>query len=152
MKIYLDTSVLVAAITTETATPAVQAWLGMHAAASLAISAWSVTELHSALALKQRTGQIDPTERRIAHDSFTGLVRNNLVQVAITGTSFADAASLIDRSDRLRAGDALHLSIARQHGLVLATLDQPFLRAAMALDAQAISPLMGPTPGVKLPL
>jgi uncharacterized protein len=136
----LDTSVLIAAITTETTTSAVLDWIGQQLPASLAISGWSITELHSALALKQRTGQIDSSERRIAHNSFDKLLRPNLIMLPIPGDSFTQAARLIDEATSLRASDALHLAIIRHHGIELVTLDQAFAREAVVLGTVAISP------------
>jgi hypothetical protein len=46
--LYLDTSVLVAALTNEAETEAIQRWLGQQTGDELAISDWVVTELSSA--------------------------------------------------------------------------------------------------------
>ena len=52
--LYLDTCVLLAVLTPEVHSARAAAFLS-EASAPLAISAWSVTELHSALGLKVRT-------------------------------------------------------------------------------------------------
>ena len=141
MSLYLDTSVVVKAVTTEQDYQAVQAWLAAQAQGTLFISDWSVTELHSALALKRRTGQINDVERALALSALAMLCDESLAMLAVPSSMFRDAATLIDRAANLRAGDALHLAIGRHHGLTFASLDQNLLRAAISLGTNAVSPL-----------
>ena len=56
--LYVDTSVLVALCTHETQTAAALKWYEACTDA-LAAAVWCVTEFASALALKQRTGQLN---------------------------------------------------------------------------------------------
>ena len=141
MSLYLDTSVVVKAVTAEQDYQSVQAWLAEQAQGTLFISDWSVTELHSALALKRRTGQINDIERALALSAFAMLCDESFAISPIPVSMFRVAATLIDRAANLRAGDALHLAIARHHGLTLVSLDQALLRVAINLGTSAVSPL-----------
>jgi predicted nucleic acid-binding protein len=80
LTLYLDTSLLVAALTNETETRRMQAWLGEQEPSDLAISDWVITEFSAALSMKLRSGQIEvihradalgcsPAERRQLHHS-----------------------------------------------------------------------------------
>ena len=60
--IYLDTSLLIAALCAEGKSDAVHAWLDLHRDDLLVISCWAVTEVASAVILKQRKGDLDSDE------------------------------------------------------------------------------------------
>ena len=58
MTLYLDTSLLVAALTNEPDTPRVQKWFRQVERQDITISDLVVTEMSSSLSIKVRTGQI----------------------------------------------------------------------------------------------
>ncbi len=141
MTFYLDTSVLVAALTNETATARVQRWLGEREAEELAISEWVATEFSAALSIKLRSGQIGPDERAAALAAFVRLSSDSLSALPVSPAQFRAAARFADRQELgLRAGDALHLAIAADHGATIATLDRRLAKAALALGIGALSP------------
>ncbi|ADC72191.1 conserved hypothetical protein [Thioalkalivibrio sp. K90mix] len=75
---YLDTSILVAALTREPRTEDMQKWLAAQSADSLCISDWVLTEFSTALSMKVRMEILTPRERATVLGAFAALRESSL--------------------------------------------------------------------------
>lgn len=136
---YLDTSVLVSALTHESRTREMQIWLGTQPIDQLTISDWVVTEFSGALSLKLTTGQLTPEQRASVLAMFTQLRQESLQRFSITSNDFHAAAQMADHyQSGLRSGDALHLAIAANHGAQFCTLDRQLSKAAEVMGVSVL--------------
>jgi len=137
--LYLDTSLLVAALTHETKTARVQTWLGDQDPAGLAISEWVVTEFSAALSVKLRARQIEADGRATGLDTFARWCADSLAVLPISSLHFRVAARFADQhAFGLCAGDSLHLAISADHGATLCTLDRRLSEAGSALGVRMV--------------
>lgn len=135
--LYLDTSVLVSALTPEATTPRVQEWLAAQDAGQLAVSDWVLTEFGCALSAKMRLGTLRQTDRARAAAVLRTWVDETLTVHAIGRAAFSAAGRLCQTaSPPLRAPDALHLAVAAELGAALITSDRAQARAGQEVGVQ----------------
>ena len=104
----------------------------------LVISDWVMAEFSAALSIKVRTGQLGPEHRAEALAVFRSMAELSLNIVSVSRMDFAAAARLSDQhTSGLRAGDALHLAIAANHGYRLVSLDRTLAQSGLELGVDA---------------
>jgi predicted nucleic acid-binding protein len=140
--LYMDTCVLLAVLLPEVHSDTAAAFLA-QAREPLAISSWSVTELHSALGLKVRTKALSQAQAEAVLQGFARGLAQGLLVLELEPQDFRNAnACLRGWSTPLRAADALHLAIASGRGSTLCSLDAALVAAAqqLGLEAQLLAP------------
>ena len=137
--IYIDTSIFVALCTTEPKSDAVDKWHDSSSAKMIS-STWAFTEFSSALSLKVRSNQITEKQSREAWKKFDTLCQNDIELMPIESKTYYSAGILvIDSKSNLRAGDALHLAVAKYFkAKSIITLDKVFEKNASRLKIKTI--------------
>jgi len=133
-KVYLDTNVLMALLCPEPETDFVIGWFSRSDALDVVSSPWCRTELASALAIKQRTGQLSKKEAELAIGKGLSVLASTRCEPFET-VDFDEAAVMCALPAlNLRGPDALHLAIAKRVGCPrLATMDVVMAKAAKKL-------------------
>jgi predicted nucleic acid-binding protein len=135
---YVDTSVLVPLFRDEAVSLKAEDFLGRQPAGCLAISHWTRVEFASAFARDVRMGLHEKFALQ-AIGEFEQLVAESFITWLPTAADYELARSFVQRfASKLRAGDALHLAIAKNHGAEMVyTLDEGLLSAARLLKVRA---------------
>lgn len=128
---YFDTSFLVPLIRPEPSSAAVSKFFSTLDSQELAVSVWTRVELASALAREVRARTLTADEAARSAAQFDVMVERSFSILTADVSDFDLAASYLLKFDTgLRAGDALHLAIATNHGAeAFYTLDKVLNRA-----------------------
>jgi predicted nucleic acid-binding protein len=96
-------------------------------------------ELASLLSRRQRMGDVDGEQAERIRAAFDRVLGESLHLLVPTPEDFVTAADLLrDHASGLRAGDALHLAVARNRGpMPILTLDRGLVKAAKRLGIAA---------------
>lgn len=135
--IYLDTSALVPLFVPESDSVKVRLWrdaLPLKRKDALAISAWGLTEFASAMGLKVRSRELTKSEADAALALLENVFVPHVTVLEVTPTDFKLAETMLRTfSLGLRAGDALHLAIAKRCAATsIMALDRNLRKAATA--------------------
>lgn len=113
--IYADASAVVAFLVNEPHTPALMRWLEDHADLDLVSADWCITEVASALSRKVRVGTLAAADARDAWLEFHEACDSLLDLASVEADDFSAAAQLcLVPESGMRAGDSLHLAVARR--------------------------------------
>jgi len=134
MRVYVDTSVLVAAHTREPYTDIAQAWLAAQSGSTLLLSTWTLLECDSAMAIKLRRGELDHAGQMAAIADINAFAACFPSFVVPTEADHQRSRELCRHAaSGLRAGDSLHLAMAlRLNASHFATLDKVLAANAAA--------------------
>lgn len=130
--LYLDSSCLPPYFTPETGSARADAFFGSaHKGSRIALSHWTITEFHSAIAQKTRSGVLLADQQSTVLAAFAAFAASNLECWGVQSVDFTEASALLSHYRLgLRAGDALHLAIAKRQRATLVSLDAAQLDAA----------------------
>ena len=132
---YFDTSFLVPLFLQEATSVRIERAMAGLADQDLAISHWTRVEFSSLLAREVRMGSLDARTAREVDAEFESVARQSFTVLLPSGDDFDLAKQYIGRHQSgLRAGDALHLAIAQNHGSThVYSLDNTLLKAGRLL-------------------
>jgi len=136
---YFDTSILVPLVLPEPTSNRVEAYARALPLGSLYLSHWGRTEVASAVSREVRLQSLSPEQGRRVWDRFSQMVDDSFRLIAPQVGDFSTAdAFVLQFATALRAGDALHLAIAKNRGAAsLLTLDRGLIKAARLLGIPA---------------
>ena len=136
---YVDTSVWIAMLTQEANAEDVLSYLERKQQ-HLLTAEWTRTELASALGIKARRKELTQAQVSEVLEKFELWISAGLNVAPVQSDDFYIAAKMCENTEsRLRAGDALHLSVAKRHEVsYVFTLDHDMQRGAQSLGMQII--------------
>ena len=137
--LYFDTSFLTPLLLQEQSTARVERYVAQLPAGTLYISHWTRVEFASLIAREVCMSSLSPDQGREILGQFGKLIEESYRVVTPGVADFELAMRFVSEfSSGLRAGDALHLAIARNHDAEqVLSLDDGLLKAAKMLKVKA---------------
>jgi predicted nucleic acid-binding protein len=137
---YFDTSFIVPLFINEPTSEEVAAKLQAIPPTEIALSLWTKTEFSSVLARKVRMQESTEEFAFETINKFEQMMANSCQVIIPEAADFDLSAQYVQNFQTgLRAGDALHLAIAKNHGAILIyTLDVKLAKAASLLNIPCI--------------
>lgn len=137
--LYFDTRFLAPLILEESTSEKIEAFFAKLPAGGLYVSHWTRIEFSSLIAREVRMGGLAESDALLAIAQFDELMVESFQILAPGVADYELAKEYIQHfTTKLRAGDALHLAIATNHGAkALYTLDEGLLAAAKLLKVHA---------------
>ena len=136
---YFDTSFLAPLILEEATSTKIEAFFAKLPVGELYVSHWTRVEFASLIAREVRMGGLAESDALLAIAQFDELVTDSFQIVTPGIADYELAKATIQHfATKLRAGDALHLAIASNHGAqTFYTLDEGLLNAAKLMKVHA---------------
>lgn len=138
MSVYLDTSILVSALTVEPGSASARALLARGEA--WIISEWAAAEFSSAIRVKAQGPGLEEARIPALEAGLEALMTRYGTALPIQGEDIRHARALVMRNWGVRAPDALHIAAALRVGARLATLDRKQARMAEAVGVDVVWP------------
>jgi len=132
---YFDTSFLVPLVLREATSERISSFIREHSGGEFAVSHWTCVEFSSLLAREVRMGEMGASTAAQADVRFEAMLDDSFTIFLPNADDYVLAKQYLGRFETgLRAGDALHLAIARNHRAeMLYSLDQTLIRAGNIL-------------------
>ncbi|MBF0152169.1 MAG: type II toxin-antitoxin system VapC family toxin [Magnetococcales bacterium] len=132
---YFDTSFVAPLILEELSSRRIQEFVVQLANEKWAVSHWTCVEFSSLLAREVRMRRMVQQDALEADNRFRKMIAESFVELSPTRDDFDLAGQYLrNYATGLRAGDALHLAVARNHHVrTLYTLDKTMLKAGLLL-------------------
>jgi len=133
--LYLDTSLLAPLFLPEATSTKVARFVERLPAGDLAVSSWTQVEFSSVLARAVRMRDMTADEATRAGTRFASVLAQSFIILLPGAVDFAVARKFVAHYETgLRAGDALHLAIAKNHAVErVYSLDRGMIRAGKTL-------------------
>ncbi len=136
---YFGASFLAPLVLPEATSDKIAAFVPAAPAGQFAVSHWTQVEFASLIAREVRMGGLDARPGAVVDARFQTMVEESFDILLPSAADFALARQYLGRYETgLRAGDALHLAIAGNHGAAtIYSLDRTLLKAAARLGLPA---------------